>query len=619
MLNKSTSNRQISRAYTDAEGYIHPCEIIYHDKNGNIIKKTAVKNSQQEEFNIIDFTRDFSGTDLYGKSGDDIHFYISEGSVSLVSDAVFEFDFDESLEIDENTKFKKGDLKNFNYYLNTEADFVTKLALDMSKQLSKEKTIKLLDMKKITVKFMVGPVPVWISFDCDIYSHYEFNADASLHADWGFESNHTLKIGASFNSETDEITPITEYTPDNTIYPLNIDGEVNLDARLEIYPRIDMKFYSFFGPFAEVVPYVSGDYNATLQSQVTLSGPETFLAWDSGIDLGLDFRVGAELSFIGLINKEIGPATINCFEYPLWNSPDDIELLTTLPEETEAGSTITLKYKVTDKLDLPVALCPVYITGDGSFDHQLPLTNINGEVEVQWTVSSSEGEDQISASIYQADKTEIKQITNSVTVNDGGGGDGTVIDIDGNTYNTVIIGNQEWMAENLKVTHYRNNESISDCWSYNNDDSNADTYGRLYSWHAVDDSRNIAPAGWHVPTDEEWKQLEMALGMSESEADDYGWRGTNEGSKLADRADLWYDGALENDSEFGTSGFAALPVGYRPTNGNFTSMGDYTLFWSATENGSNNAWYRYLGYDRTKFGRNYRNKGYGYSVRCVRD
>ncbi|PLX24368.1 MAG: hypothetical protein C0600_13150, partial [Ignavibacteria bacterium] len=99
--------------------------------------------------------------------------------------------------------------------------------------------------------------------------------------------------------------------------------------------------------------------------------------------------------------------------------------------------------------------------------------------------------------------------------------------------------------------------------AYCNYGNNAETYGRLYNWHAVNDSRNIVPAGWNVAIDEEWKRLKMALGMSQSEADEAGWRGTNEGSKMAGNADLLPDGSLDNDSAFGESGFSAIPGGLR--------------------------------------------------------
>ena len=209
-------------------------------------------------------------------------------------------------------------------------------------------------------------------------------------------------------------------------------------------------------------------------------------------------------------------------------------------------------------------------------------------------------------------------------------------DIDGNVYQTVEIGDQVWMAENLKVTHYRNGDAIptghsNSEWSnlydtetgaycvYDDNEANADTYGYLYNWYAVDDSRNIAPEGWHVPTDDEIKALEMYLGMSQSEADDTGYRGTNEGSKLAGNADLWNSGALENNSEFGSSGFTALPGGYRYYNGSYTSMGNYGSFWSSTENYSYSAWGRGLYYYDSAVYRHGYDKQDGFSVRCIRD
>ena len=210
----------------------------------------------------------------------------------------------------------------------------------------------------------------------------------------------------------------------------------------------------------------------------------------------------------------------------------------------------------------------------------------------------------------------------------------TVTDIDGNVYQTLVIGNQEWMTENLKVTHYRNGDQIPNITNngdwyglssgaygvFNNTPANADTYGNLYNWYAVDDSRNIAPEGWHVPTDEEIMELEMALGMSLEQADSTEWRGTNEGSKLAGRADLWTNGALENDPEFDTSGLSFLSGGYRYSiNGCFYYMGDTGYFWSSTEIYTELAWYRYLNYDNATVYRYTNHKLFGFSVRCVRD
>lgn len=218
--------------------------------------------------------------------------------------------------------------------------------------------------------------------------------------------------------------------------------------------------------------------------------------------------------------------------------------------------------------------------------------------------------------------------------NTGPDEDNTVTDIDGNVYNTVQIGDQIWMAENLKVTHYNNGDEIPDLTSadawistsngaycvYDNVPSNAETFGKLYNWYAVDDSRGLAPEGWHIPTDEEIMELEMYLGMSYEEAHDAGYRGTNEGSKLAGRADLWSNDALVNDPEFGSSGFSLLPGGYRGYSGggfNYISNGGY--LWSSTELSSNIAWYRSVDYIHSGVHRSNYSKLNGFSVRCVMD
>jgi len=221
------------------------------------------------------------------------------------------------------------------------------------------------------------------------------------------------------------------------------------------------------------------------------------------------------------------------------------------------------------------------------------------------------------------------------------------VDIDGNIYGTVQIGDQLWMAENLKTTHYNNGDEIQyvesessepDIWEdlstgayamYPTDedavsqstcgDNCADVYGNLYNWYAVDDG-GLCMEGWHVPSDEEFMELEMFLGMSESEANSTGYRGTNEGSKLAGNTDLWDRGGLNENTEFGMSGFTGLPSGYRDYgNGNYTSMGIFGSFWSSTEYSSLTAWNRELEYYTSVVYRFNATKQFGFSIRCLRD
>ena len=209
---------------------------------------------------------------------------------------------------------------------------------------------------------------------------------------------------------------------------------------------------------------------------------------------------------------------------------------------------------------------------------------------------------------------------------------GSVTDIDHNAYKTIRIGNQWWMAENLKVKKYRSGDPIPQVQSeaswkdslsgaYCIYDNNPAAPGLLYNWYAVNDGRNIAPAGWHVPGDEEWKELEKFLGMSQADADNVNWRGTHEGEKLKQEAP---NGWTNYDNVWATneSGFTALAGGCRLFNGTWGDPGLFAtgFWWSSTSNSANNqAWYRYLDYKNANVFRFYGSKNYGFSVRCVKD
>ena len=206
--------------------------------------------------------------------------------------------------------------------------------------------------------------------------------------------------------------------------------------------------------------------------------------------------------------------------------------------------------------------------------------------------------------------------------------DETVKDIDGNVYEIVTIGDQIWMAENLKVTKYRNGDAIPNVtndeeWSnlstgaycsYDNNDSNITTYGLLYNWFSVNDNRNLAPAGWHIPTDEEWKQLEMYIGMNRKEADNPGYMRPRVGHALKSTSGWNYNGNGTNLSRF-----TALPGGSHSHYGPFIAIGTRAYFWSSTEAAGTYAWSRELSIYNETVGyvkSHWRN---GFSVRCIKD
>jgi uncharacterized protein (TIGR02145 family) len=202
----------------------------------------------------------------------------------------------------------------------------------------------------------------------------------------------------------------------------------------------------------------------------------------------------------------------------------------------------------------------------------------------------------------------------------------------GGDYATVTIGTQVWMQRNLNVDRYRNGDPIphvsdpaqwagltTGAWCYyNNDQAMGAIYGKLYNWYAVNDPRGLAPAGWHVPSDEEWKTLAIALGMSQSEADQNGFRGTDEGGKLKeDSTAHWF---APNMGATNSSGFTALPASYRYTDGTFsTSMGDQGYWWSSSEYSTAGARNRGLFSKEAGVLRTWYYKHSGISVRCIRD
>ena len=173
---------------------------------------------------------------------------------------------------------------------------------------------------------------------------------------------------------------------------------------------------------------------------------------------------------------------------------------------------------------------------------------------------------------------------------------------------------------NLTINNDWTSASIGAYSDYDNNPTNSETYGKLYNWYTVNDERGICPEGYHVPSDDEYSELEVYLGMSESETDIIGFRGTNEGSKLAGNSELWNIGVLVIDPEFGTSGFDALPAGYRVySSGDFDTVGKHCYFWSSSENSNSHAWYRNLLYFNTRVYRNSPSKQSGFSIRCLAD
>lgn len=213
--------------------------------------------------------------------------------------------------------------------------------------------------------------------------------------------------------------------------------------------------------------------------------------------------------------------------------------------------------------------------------------------------------------------------------------DTQVRDIDGNVYNTIKIGNQTWMVENLKTTKFKDGTTIpfvraDTSWStssspgycyYSNDSTKKDVYGNLYNWFAVN-SGKLAPIGWHVPSDAEWTTLENYLISNEFNYD--GTPITNKIAKSLAETTEWnsssVDGAIGNDlTKNNKSGFSALPNGYRTNEGLFNGIGKYGVWWSVTSDSPDAIWGRGLFYNNASMGRDQYPRRFGFSIRCLKD
>ena len=199
-----------------------------------------------------------------------------------------------------------------------------------------------------------------------------------------------------------------------------------------------------------------------------------------------------------------------------------------------------------------------------------------------------------------------------------------VTDIDGNTYHTVSIGNQVWLKENLRVTRYNNGDVIPNVtedlqWSslttgawcyYDNDDQNNAVYGKLYNGFTVMDKRNICPKGWHIPSDDEWTELETATGSPAP------------GGALKEGGMTHWNSP--NTGATNTTGFTALPGGFRGAYGGFlsggvSSVGINGLWWSDSVYDDMSLWIRVLDYLFDGFTRQDGHKGAALSCRCLKD
>lgn len=256
-----------------------------------------------------------------------------------------------------------------------------------------------------------------------------------------------------------------------------------------------------------------------------------------------------------------------------------------------AGDTLTLSSGSSSVEDTTTAQFDAGANTDGD----APIIHTGDELKLTWTCG-----------------------TNSVTYS-------------GTVYPTVLIGTQCWLAKNLNVGTYvtgvtgQTDNSTIEKYCYLNNTANCTTYGGLYQWDEAMQytetagTKGICPTGWHIPTDAQQNTLDQYLKDTAATCDanrNGTWDCTTAGGKMKETGTSHW--TTPNEGATNSSGFTALPAGYRNTDGTFANLGTFTYFWSSSVSGGS-AWSRYLKYSSATVGRYAIDQAFGFSVRCLKD
>ncbi|MBN2272920.1 MAG: hypothetical protein JXR41_11970 [Bacteroidales bacterium] len=397
------------------------------------------------------------------------------------------------------------------------------------------------------------------------------------------------------------------------------DGSVDLTVSGGIPP------YSFLwtgGKTTEDIDSLSaGTYIITVTDNNKSSQTDTFFVSQPAPETLVLVITGNNVSFYGGADGSASATVtggVEPYRYKWSNGSSESEIkgleagmyYLTVTDAVNSSLTDSIFISQPDQGELIVKYTVVSPSETGLKDGNIDVTISNGypPYTCSWSNGSNE-EDlfDLGAGTYVLTVTDQEDQTVVITVNLSD----RLTDIDGNTYAIVKIGEQTWMKENLRVTHNPSGEPVIS-YTYNDDTNYVPVYGRLYTWDVamnnstVEQAQGICPCGWHVPSDEEYKELEMFLGMTREEADMVNtWRGDSVGTKLI---------------VGGSSGYNAQLSGRRSTGGIYSLAGMFEYMWTSTAYDGDFAWRRCLDINSHLCGRwNTFPKSYGFSVRCIKD
>ena len=446
-------------------------------------------------------------------------------------------------------------------------------------------------------------------------------------------SQHTISISLTTDNYGDETTWQVIDVSSNTV--LASGGPYSTNNTTQDIPDIVVDgtgcyVFTIYDSYGDGI-YGNGNYSVSYDSVVMGSGGGNSFTQES-------YLLNPESS--SCPSDELSLTSLDVSSYQGLNSYFQVK-----GKVTNNGVNHITSYKVKYRVDNGSwssdynVSCNIVPWGTANFTHNVPAS------------ISNTGQHTLEVMVFNPNGTDDDETNNSMSMNievsgipEGDAqpcpGSHTISDIDNNVYNTVQIGSQCWLAENLRTTKYADgtpvalgiDTSTTTAYRYNpsNNANNVATYGYLYNWKAVmhnssSSSANpsgvqgICPTGWHVPSDAEWTQLiSYVKGHPAYFCDD-----SNRIAKALAGTAEWYsssnDCAVGNDlSSNNMTGFSAKTAGYRYGSG-YSNSRSYAYFWSATDASNGNAWCRNLYYNNATVGRSSSSKFYGYSVRCLRD
>lgn len=472
--------------------------------------------------------------------------------------------------------------------------------------------------------YLVGEVPVVLTYKLKWVADYSATVAAAVTSTANVTTTSPLEVGVKYSDQ--QWQGIYNITPATTVLVTQPAGNVSATINYAWRPELTVSIYGLEGPYANILA-------PTTEIKGTVASPS--LDWDIKADAWLKTSLGANVTILGYTIASYGPQVWETDKLT-YRKPDKIERVGGDNQQGPANAALPqpIKVKITDSEGYAQSGVPVYFNvtaGGGSINPTSILTDANGIAEATWILGPQQiGLQYAEASAKFGDGSFVNQapIDFAAVVSETGI-PSTVTDIDGNVYQTVVIGSQTWMTENLRTSHYASGDAIinvtdsiewtgltSGAWAhYNNDSQYEIPYGKLYNHYAVVDQRNVCPTGWHVPTDAEWTEMLTLLDPFTC-GTCVGGSHSNAGAMMRTTGTtLW---PWPNSSATNSSGFSAVPGGFRPgSDGSFWNLGTQGYWWSSSVAGSS-AWSRCVRETNDVPRQNYQ-LDYGLSVRCVQD